>query len=76
MDTNDDVFRNMFANDPEHDDDISQLLRDVESGFLSARQMKKLDNEKGWQNTIVFGLPSEQIGSWPHAVRVEIYALI
>jgi len=63
MDTNDDVFRNMFANDPEHDDDISQLLRDVESGFLSARQMKKLDNEKGWQNTIVFGLPSEQIGS-------------
>jgi hypothetical protein len=35
--TDDDVFRNTLADDTEHDGGISQLLRDVEGGFHSAR---------------------------------------
>jgi hypothetical protein len=35
--TNDDAFRNTFTDNTEHDDGISQLLCDVEGGFLGAR---------------------------------------
>ena len=35
--TNDDVFRNMLADDTVEDDGLSQMLCDVEGGFLSAR---------------------------------------
>jgi hypothetical protein len=37
MATVNDVFRNTRADDIEHDDGISQLLRNVESGCLSER---------------------------------------
>jgi hypothetical protein len=40
---NDDIFRNTLANNIEHDDNSFQLLCDVEDGFLSARQLKKLE---------------------------------
>lgn len=59
------------------DDDLSQMLRDLEGGLLSARQLKKTrDNEKGYESTIVSRLLIEKIGSHRHATRVEIYALI
>jgi hypothetical protein len=35
-----DVFMNTLADDTEHDNGISQLVRNVESGFLSDRQLK------------------------------------
>jgi hypothetical protein len=38
-----DVFRNTLADDIEHDDCISQLLRNIESGFYSDRQLRKLE---------------------------------
>jgi hypothetical protein len=38
-----DVFMNTLADDTEHDDGISQLIRNVESGFLSDRQLRKLE---------------------------------
>jgi hypothetical protein len=41
--TNDDVFRNTLADNTEDDDGLSQMLRDVEGRFLSARQLKKLE---------------------------------
>jgi hypothetical protein len=55
MTTVNDVFMNTLADDTEHDDAISsQLVRNVESGFLSDRQLKKLEkNDTRWQNTIV-----------------------
>jgi hypothetical protein len=37
-----DVFRHTLADDTEHDDGISQLLCNVESRFLSDRQLRKL----------------------------------
>jgi hypothetical protein len=38
-----DVFMNTLADDTEYDDEISQLVRNVESGFLSDRQLRKLE---------------------------------
>jgi hypothetical protein len=43
MATVNDVFRNTLADDIEHDDGISQLLRNVESGCLSERHLRKLE---------------------------------
>ena len=43
MATVNDVFRNTLADDTEHVDGVSQLLHDVESGFLSVRQWRKLE---------------------------------
>ena len=37
------VFRNMLADDTEDNDGISQLLRNVETGCLSERQLRKLE---------------------------------
>ena len=37
------VFMNTLADDIEDDDGISQLVRNVESGFLSGRQLRKLE---------------------------------
>jgi hypothetical protein len=37
------VFRNTLADDTEHDDGISQMLRNVESGCLSERQLRNLE---------------------------------
>jgi hypothetical protein len=34
---------NTLADDTEHDDGISQLVRNVERGFLSDRQLRKLE---------------------------------
>ena len=41
-----DVFMNTLADDIEHDDGISQLVRNVESGFLSDRQLRKQEKMK------------------------------
>jgi hypothetical protein len=38
-----DVFRNTLADDTKHEDDISQLLHNVESEFLSDRYLRKLE---------------------------------
>jgi hypothetical protein len=43
MPTVNDVFRNTLADDTEDNDDISQLLRNVETGCLSERQLRKLE---------------------------------
>jgi hypothetical protein len=44
---NDVVFRNILANGINHEDVISQPLHDMENGLLSARKLKKdNDNEK------------------------------
>ena len=43
MATINDVFMNTLADDTEHDGGISQLVRNVESGFLSDRELKKLE---------------------------------
>jgi hypothetical protein len=43
MATVNDVFMNMLADDTENDDGISQLVRNVKSGFLSDRQLRKLE---------------------------------
>jgi hypothetical protein len=43
MATVNDVFMNTLADDTEHDDAISQLVCNVESGFLSDRQLRKLE---------------------------------
>ena len=53
MATVNDVYRNTLADDSEHDDSISQLLHNVESGLLSERQLRKLeivrkDGETHW----------------------------
>ena len=37
------VFRNTLADDTEDNDGISQLLRNVETGCLSERQLRKLE---------------------------------
>jgi hypothetical protein len=46
MVTVNDVFMNMLADDTEDDNDISQLVRNVESGFPSDRQLRKLEKIK------------------------------
>jgi hypothetical protein len=43
MATVNDVFMNTLADDIEYDDSISQLVRNVESGFHSDRQLRKLE---------------------------------
>jgi len=43
MATINDVFMNTLADDTENNDGISQLVRNVESGFLSGRQLRKLE---------------------------------
>jgi hypothetical protein len=43
MATINDVFRNTLPDDTEDDDGISQLLHNVESEFLSDRQLEKLE---------------------------------
>jgi hypothetical protein len=53
--TKDNVFRNTIVDDTKHDDGISQVLRDVEGGFLGARQLKKLDIEKGLKTPLYQG---------------------
>ena len=53
MATVNNVFRNTLADDTEDNNGISQLLRNVEIGCLSERQLRKLENETRWQNTIV-----------------------
>jgi hypothetical protein len=42
MPTVNDVFRNTLGDDTEDNNDISQLLRNVETGCLSERQLRKL----------------------------------
>ena len=37
------VFRNTLADDTEDNDGISQLLRNIETGCLSERQLRKLE---------------------------------
>ena len=43
MATVNNVFRNTLADDTEDNDGISQLLRNVETGCLSKRQLRKLE---------------------------------
>ena len=43
MPTVNNVFRNTLADDIENNDGISQLLRNVETGCLSERQLRKLE---------------------------------
>jgi len=43
MATVNNVFRNTLADDTEDNDGISQLLRNVETGCLSERQLRKLE---------------------------------
>ena len=43
MPTVNNVFRNTLAGDIEDNDDISQLLRNVETGCLNERQLRKLE---------------------------------
>ena len=43
MATINNVFRNTLADDTEDNDGISQLLRNVETGCLSERQLRKLE---------------------------------
>jgi hypothetical protein len=43
MATVNDVFRNTLADDTLHHNVIDQLLHNVESGFLSDRQLRKLE---------------------------------
>jgi hypothetical protein len=43
MPTINDVFRNTLADDTEDNDGISQLLRNVETGCLSERELRKLE---------------------------------
>ena len=48
------MFRNTLADDTGDNDSISQLIRNVETGCLCERQLRKLEkNETRWQNTIV-----------------------
>lgn len=42
---NNNVFRNKLADDT-MDDGLSRMLRDVESGFLSEKQLQKLEKNK------------------------------
>ena len=37
------VFRNTLADDTEDNDSISELLRNIETGYLSERQLRKLE---------------------------------
>jgi hypothetical protein len=54
--TNDDVFGNLLADNTVDDDGLSHMLRDIEGGFLCARQLKKLlIMRKGGKKPIVFG---------------------
>ena len=54
MATVNNVFRNTLANDTEDNDGISQLLRNVETGCLSKRQLRKLEKiRQDGENTIV-----------------------
>jgi hypothetical protein len=43
MATINDVFMNTLVDDTEYNDGIFQLVRNVESGFLSDRQLRKLE---------------------------------
>ena len=43
MATVNNVFRNTLADDTEDNDGISQLLRNIETGCLSERQLRKLE---------------------------------
>ena len=43
MTTVNNVFRNTLADDTEDNDSISQLLRNVETGCLSERQLRELE---------------------------------
>ena len=43
MATVNNVFRNTLADDTKNNDDISQLLRNIETGCLSKRQLRKLE---------------------------------
>jgi hypothetical protein len=38
--TNDDVFGNTLADNTVDDDGLSHMLRDIEGGFLCAKQLK------------------------------------
>ena len=52
--TDDDVFRNMLADDTEHENSISQLLRGIEGGFLSATHLKKLEIMRKDDKTLLY----------------------
>ena len=43
MATVNDVFKNTLVDDTEHNDGISQLLHNIETGCLSERQLRKLE---------------------------------
>jgi hypothetical protein len=48
------VFRNMLADDTEENGGISQLLRNVETGCLSERQLRKLEKMRQDGNTPLY----------------------
>ena len=57
-----DVFRNTLADDTKHEDGISQLPHDVESGFLSDKQLRKLEIIRKDVETPLY--PSCQVSNW------------
>ena len=67
------VFKNMLADDTEDNDDISQLLRNVETGCLSERQLRKLEKMRQDGKTPLYrNCPMSKLESRHHAVRVQI----
>ena len=59
MPTVNNVFRNTLADDTEDNDIISQLLRNVKTGCLSERQLRKLEKMREDGKTPVDGEPYE-----------------
>ena len=73
MATINNVSRNTLADDTEDNDGISQLLRNVETGCLSERQLRKLEKLRQDGKTPLYRkLSNEQTESRHHAVRVQI----
>ena len=67
------VFRNTLADDTKDNDGISKLLRNVETGCLSERQLRKLEKLRQDGKTPLYRkLSNEQTESRHHAVRVQI----
>jgi hypothetical protein len=48
------VFMNTLADDIEHGDGISQLVCNVKSGFLSDRQLRKLEKTRQDGKTLLY----------------------
>ena len=48
------VFRNTLADDTEDNDGISQLLRNVETGCFSERQLRKLEKMRQDGKTLLY----------------------